>query len=167
MMGKRPTQRLQRIKQQILTVENGLLVLLLTGMILLATLQIVLRNGWATGLSWADPILRVAVLWITLLGAMAATRDENHIQIDLLTRFMPEQLKGYARLVTDLFSAFICGVLAWHGGRFVFFEWQDGSILFASVPAWICELIIPLGFAVMALRFLVSGLLRIRPQGTA
>ncbi len=165
-MGERLSRILQRTRQQILTIENGLLVLLLTGMILLATLQIVLRNGWSTGLSWADPALRVAVLWVTLLGAMAATRDDNHIKIDLLTRFLPVRLKGYAQLVTDLFSAFICGVLAWHGGRFVYFEWQDESILFAAIPAWACELIIPLGFAVMALRFLVSGLLRIRPQGT-
>ncbi len=156
---------LQRAQQRILTIENGLLVLLLTGMILLATLQIVLRNGWSTGLSWADPALRVAVLWVTLLGAMAATRDNNHIKIDLLSRFLPAPLKGYMQLATDLFSAFICGLLAWHGGRFVYFEWQDGSILFATVPAWACELIIPLGFGVMALRFLLSGLLQIRPQG--
>lgn len=156
---------LQRTQQRILTIENGLLVLLLTGMILLATLQIVLRNGWSTGLSWADPALRVAVLWITLLGAMAATRDNNHIKIDLLARFLPTRLKRYMQLATDLFSASVCGLLAWHGGRFVYFEWQDGSILFASVPAWACELIIPLGFGVMALRFLLSGLLQISPQG--
>ncbi len=153
-------------KRHLLVVENGLLVLLLTAMILLATLQIILRNGWATGLSWADPALRVAVLWITLLGAMAATRDSNHIKIDLLTRFLPAQLKIYAQLITDLFSAFICGILAWHGGHFVYFEWQDESILFASVPAWACELIIPFGFGVMALRFLVSGLLKISPQSS-
>jgi len=157
-------QFLLRTKRQILTIENGLLALLLTGMILLATLQIALRNGWATGLSWADPALRIAVLWVTLLGAMAATRDENHIQIDLLTRFLPARLKIYAQLVTDLFSAFICGMLAWHGSRFVYFEWQDKSILFASIPAWVCELIIPFGFGVMALRFLINGLLKIRPQ---
>ncbi len=157
---------LQRIQQHILTIENSLLVLLLTSMILLATLQIVLRNGWSSGLSWADPSLRVAVLWITLLGAMAATRDHNHIRIDLLTRFLPGQLRPYAQATTDLFSAFICGLLAWHGSRFVYFEWQDGSILFASVPAWACELIIPLGFGVMALRFLLSGLLQIRPPET-
>jgi len=157
---------LQRTQQHILTIENSLLVLLLTGMILLATLQIVLRNGWSTGLSWADPSLRVAVLWITLLGAMAATRDNNHIKIDLLSHFLPKQFNPYVRLTTDLFSAFICGLLAWHGGRFVYFEWQDGNILFASVPAWACELIIPLGFGVMALRFLVSGLLQIRSPET-
>lgn len=166
-MSESHPQILLRAKRQILTIENGLLVLLLTGMVLLATLQIVLRNVWDTGLSWADPALRVAVLWMTLLGAMAATRDDNHIQIDLLTRFLSEQIKAYVRLVTDLFSAFICGLLAWHGSRFVYFEWQDGSTLFASVPAWICELIIPLGFGVMALRFLITGILRIRPQRVA
>ena len=165
-MDRKASHMLHQIKQRLSLIENSLLVLLLTGMILLATFQIVLRNGWATGLSWADPTLRVAVLWITLLGAMAATRDDNHIKIDLLSRFLTERWKIYIQLLTDLFSAFICGLLTWHGSRFVYFEWQDGSILFASVPAWICELIIPLGFGVMALRFLVNGLLRIKPQST-
>ena len=54
-------------------------MLLLTGMILLATTQILMRNLWDTGLAWADPSLRIAVLWVALLGALAATRDDNHI----------------------------------------------------------------------------------------
>lgn len=140
-------------------------MLLLTGMILLATTQILLRNLWDTGLAWADPSLRIAVLWVALLGALAATRDNNHIRIDLLTRFLPHGAKRYSLMVTDLFSALVCGLLAWHGGRFVYFEWQDGSTLFSSVPAWACELIIPLGFGLMALRFLLAALLRFQDKG--
>ena len=153
---------LHRFKRFAETTENTLLVLLLTAMILLAATQILLRNLWDTGLVWADPSLRVAVLWITLFGAMAASRDDNHIRIDLLTRFLPPGAKRYTQLTTDLFSTLVCGLLAWHGGRFVYFEWQDGGLLFAGVPAWACELIIPLGFGIMALRFFCNGLLRSR-----
>lgn len=158
---------LARLKRLLNRAEDGLLATLLGGMILLATAQILLRNLWDTGLIWADPSLRIAVLWVTLLGAMAATRDNNHIRIDLLTRFLPEQARRWTQLVTELFSAFICGLLAWHGGRFVYFEWRDGNSLFSSVPAWACELIIPLGFGVMALRFLLSGLLHLKPRDEA
>jgi TRAP-type C4-dicarboxylate transport system permease small subunit len=153
---------LRRLQQRIHRLEDSLLMLLLTGMILLATTQILLRNLLDTGLAWADPSLRIAVLWVALLGALAATRDDNHIRIDLLTRFLPEQAKRYSLMVTDLFSTLVCGLLAWHGGRFVYFEWQDGNTLFSSVPAWLCELIIPLGFGLMALRFLLAALLRLR-----
>jgi TRAP-type C4-dicarboxylate transport system permease small subunit len=151
----RVLKRLQRIG---LRIEDGLLALLLTGMILLATLQILLRNLWDTGISWGDPSLRLMVLWITLLGAMVATREHHHIRIDILARLLPGRWKPIAQRITDLFAGVITGLLAWHAARFVWFEWQDGSTLFAAVPAWICELIIPFGFAVIALRFLARAL---------
>ena len=44
--------------------ENSILVGVLSGMILLAGLQIVLRNFVGAGLSWVDEALRLMVLWI-------------------------------------------------------------------------------------------------------
>lgn len=138
--------------------EDGLLVLILTAMILLATGQVVLRNFWGSGLDWADPLLRILVLWIALFGAMAATRDNNHISIDLLSKFLPAYLKKPAQLINYWFTAGICALLAWQGGRLVLMDYRDATTAFASIPAWFCETIIPFGFAVMALRFFLYGL---------
>jgi len=132
------------------------MALLLLSMILLATGQIVMRNLWDTGLPWSDPLLRVMVLWLGLLGAMAATRHREHISIDVLSRFLPSRWQRISRLVTDLFSATICAIIAYHATEFVLMEREDGMIAFANVPAWVCESIIPIGFAVMALRFLLA-----------
>jgi len=131
-------------------------MLLLVATILLASSQIFLRNFLGTGISWADPLLRLLVLWLSLMGAMAATRDNNHIRIDLLSRYLPSTFKRLSQKVTDLFAAIVCILLAWHSARFVYLEWQDASVLFSSVPAWLGELIMPFGFAVMALRFALS-----------
>ncbi|MCP4286711.1 MAG: TRAP transporter small permease [Gammaproteobacteria bacterium] len=125
---------------------------------MLAIGQILLRNIWHTGISWADPSLRVLVLWIALLGAMAATRNGIHIRINLIPRYLPPALRALSNRVTDLFAASVCAILAWHAARFVRFEYEDGNLLFASVPAWICELILPLGFGVMAIRLLLFSI---------
>jgi TRAP-type C4-dicarboxylate transport system permease small subunit len=162
-VSETPSRVLQRLRTWARQLEDGLLVLLLTGMILLAGTQILLRNAWGTGLTWSDPLLRVGVLWIALLGAMAATRTAHHIRIDVLSRFLPPKITRYNRLVTDLFTAIVCLLVAWHAGRFVHDEYLDGSLLFAAVPAWACELILPVGFGVMGLRYLL-GLL-VRPEG--
>ncbi|MCW8949588.1 MAG: TRAP transporter small permease, partial [Sedimenticola sp.] len=61
--------QLKRLGTLLLQVEDLLLSLLLTSMILLATSQILLRNFWDYSLTWGDPSLRLMVLWITLLGA--------------------------------------------------------------------------------------------------
>ena len=141
--------------------EDALLVLMLAAMILLAGSQILLRNFWDIGLPWGDPLLRASVLWVGLLGAMAATRDDNHISIDILYRLLPITGKNISRTITDLFTAVVCGSVAWYGGLLVALEKQDESIVFGSVPAWIAELIIPVGFGVMALRFMTYVMLRL------
>jgi TRAP-type C4-dicarboxylate transport system permease small subunit len=148
--------RLVSLYRLLLRIEDTLLVVLLSGMILLASAQILLRNLWDSGLIWADPLLRVLVLWLTMLGAMAATRERHHIQIDLLSRFLSPRNRRVVRGLTDLFAAVVCALLAWHSGRFVWLEFQDGGILFAMLPAWVCEAVMPLGFGVMSLRFLLQ-----------
>lgn len=147
---------LRRLRDWTGKAEDALLVLLLSGMIALAGSQILLRNVWDMGLSWGEPLLRVSVLWVGLLGAMAATRDRRHIRIDLLSRFLPPDLAAWNRRLTDLFAGLVCLLLAWHGARFVHFEWLDGSLLFGTVPAWACESIIPLAFFLMGLRYLLG-----------
>ena len=144
---------LARLGRATAAIEDTLLVLMLAAMILLAGSQIVLRNFWDIGLAWGDPLLRVSVLWIGLLGAMAATRDDNHISIDLLYRLLPIAGKNISRAITDLFTAVVCGYVAWYGGLLVALEKREESIVLASVPAWIADLIIPVGFGVMAFRF--------------
>ena len=54
--------------------EDALLVILLTAMIVLACTQILLRNFFDSGIVWIDPLLRVMVLWLGLVGATVATR---------------------------------------------------------------------------------------------
>jgi TRAP-type C4-dicarboxylate transport system permease small subunit len=125
-------------------------------MIGLAGMQIVLRNLLDTGFPWSDPLLRVLVLWISLMGAMVASRDDNHITVDVLSRFLPIRIRSLSRGLTDLFTAIVCALLAYHGLRFVLLDKQAGTLAFASVPAWICELVIPVGFGVIALRFFLS-----------
>ena len=142
--------------------ENGLMALLLTSMILLAFAQIMLRNVWDIGLSWSDPLLRIMVLWLGLLGAMAATRTRDHIAIDVLSRFLPPTWKRVSQQITDLFSALVCAVIAYHAYRFVMMEREDGMIAFANIPAWVCEAILPIGFGVMTLRYLFSFVLDLR-----
>lgn len=149
--------RLDRLRRIVARTEDAVLALLLTGMILLAAAQIISRNLFSYGLIWGEPLLRVLVLWLALLGAMAASRDGNHIHIDVLPRFLPKWANRHVRRVTDLFSALVCGLMAWHAARFVHDEWQGGLEMLADIPSWAFELIIPIGFGIMALRFLMHA----------
>ncbi len=75
-------------------VEDALLVLILAAMVGLAATQIVLRNLFDGAILWADPMLRVAVLWVGMIGAMVATRIDKQISVDAVSRFLPLRWKG-------------------------------------------------------------------------
>ncbi len=150
--------RLQQLIRITYRVEDGLLIMLLAGMIGFAVAQIILRNIFGGGLTWADPLLRILVLWVGLMGAMVATRQDNQIVIDVLTRFLSPKLKQLTRVIVDLFTTIVCAVIAYYAYRFVISEHEDGTIAFAEAPAWIFELILPIAFAVLAWRYLIYAI---------
>ena len=59
---------LYRLDSMLAVVERALLVPLLSGLIGLG-LQMLLRNLFASGLFWADEVLRHVVVWLGMLGA--------------------------------------------------------------------------------------------------
>jgi len=140
--------------------EDGILIVLLAGMIGFAIAQIFLRNFLGAGISWVDPLLRILVLWVGLAGAMVATRLDNHIAINVFSRYLPPRVRPGARVVVDAFTAGVCALIAWHAARFVALERSYGTIAFGNVPSWVAELILPLAFAVIALRYSALALRR-------
>jgi len=141
--------------------EGTLTAVLLTVMILLAFLQVILRNFFATGILWIDPFLRHMVLWIGLLGASLATRQERHINLDIITRTMAPRSVEMVRIASNLFAGIVTGFLARAGWTFVQSEMGSREELFRIgdmiFPGWWFETIIPLGFALMTFRFLIRS----------
>lgn len=134
-------------------IENGLLTVLVLILVALAGSQIVMRNVFGGGFSWGDPFLRTLVVWTAMLGALAAARDDKHIAVDVLQRFLPVGAQRASRMVTLLFAAAICALLAWYSISMVSLDWDGGAKSEFGVPNWMLESILPVGFGLMALRF--------------
>lgn len=136
-------------------IESGLLVVLLAGMIGVAAWQVIARVFFEGGLPWGDAFVRVMVLWIAMLGAMVAARNDDHIRIDLLSKALPDVAKQALQRLAALLTAGVLGIFAWYSYQFVTLEYEDGVIAFADVPAWICEAIMPIAAAVMCVRYIL------------
>ena len=155
---------LKKFHQLLLKTETGLLVSLLAMMITIAIIQIVMRNFMGAGLLWAESLLRITVLWLALLGAMVASRNDEHIAIDVFVNKLPEKLKQFVMRLTRVITAIICIVIAWYSFKFVIDEYQYGGIAFGYIPHWLCEAIIPVSLTVIAIRYLVSAFLLDEPK---
>jgi TRAP-type C4-dicarboxylate transport system permease small subunit len=98
------------------------------------------------------------VLWLALIGAIAASRENKQIKIDLLTRSLPVRLQRGAKVTTDLFTAIVTGMLAWHSWRFVQESRAYGDMLLDDWPAWVFQLILPIGFSLICYRYVLRAI---------
>ena len=155
----------ERADEVIDRVEQTLIVTFLSFMILLAFLQIVLRNFFNTGLNWGDSLLRNLVLWIGFIGATLATKEGKHINIDVVSRWLPSLGKNIITLITHLFSFFICCLLTYATLKFIKNEIQMENMTFLNIPAWIPEMILPITFTLMTFRFGLRSLKNLSEMG--
>ena len=146
---------LNRLDSILTRVEGWLVIALLSVMVVLSFLQVILRNVFSESLLWGDILLRHLVLWIGFLGAALATSNNRHINIDALTRFLSPKLKLAASIVTNIFAVVVCTVLFNASLTFLSNEISDGSTVYGSIPSTYSEIIIPIGFGLIVIHFLI------------
>ena len=142
--------------------ENLLLAIILFAMIGLAAYQLALRNLLGSGIGWADEALRLMVLWAAIIGAVAASRDNVHLRIDLLSRFLSRTGRTVTAIVVDLFTVAVAGVLAWYSWEFVAESREFGDQIFGNLPVWPFQAVLPAGFALIAYRYLIGTAVQLR-----
>ena len=143
--------------------EDALLGVLLLSLVLLSSTQILRRALFEDGWIGAEAAGRSLVLWIALLGALAATREGRHVRIDIAEHWLPRRWRELAERCAQAAAALVCAVLAWYGGQLVLLEREFPELVFAGIPGWWISLVIPFGFAMMSLRFALQTVLGAPP----
>lgn len=149
---------LPRFTRVLHRLEDALLAFTLLVLVLLSCGQILMRTAFDSGWIWAEPASRTLVLWLAMLGALAATREHRHIAIDAFPQLLPARLRRGAWIITQAFAAAVCAALAWYCWLMLSMEREAPVVLFGPVESWVGMLVLPPGFALMALRFALSTL---------
>lgn len=137
--------------------EDWLLTLFVVVLIVLAGTQILLRNVFEGGFTWAEPVLRFLVLWSAMLGALIAAREDQHIGLDFINRFIDGIKLRIARILALGFATVLCALMAWHSWGLVQLDLEGHTEGVIGIPAWVLELVLPIGFGLMAVRFAIRA----------
>lgn len=146
---------LERLERTGRHLETILLVFLLGSMMLLAVGQIVLREVFSTGFVWADELIKLMVLWLAMVGSIAASRENRHIRIDALSHILPKLAVDLTRALVDVFAAIVSGIIAWQTWRYLQVEIEYEDMVLVNVPAWIAHSVLPAAFLLISFRFVV------------
>lgn len=151
-------QLLGRLEKAGTALETIMLVSMLTAMMLVAVGQIIMREAFGAGFGWADELVRLMVLWLAMVGSVAACRENRHIRIDALSHVMPDIAVKLVRVLVDVFAASVCAVIAFQAWRYLQIEIEYGDEVLINTPAWIAHSIMPAAFGLMAYQFLIGAL---------
>ncbi len=154
---------IRKIENALGIFENALLVLFLTVTVVLAFLQVILREFWSTGIIWADVFLRHLVLWVGFFGAALAAKESRHFSINIITKKLPPIAQRIVQVFLHFTSAVVCYFLFHAGMSFLRDEIKyDTEPLFTfmgkNVMPYYLEVIIPIGFALIGLHFLFRAI---------
>jgi len=149
------------IENYINKIEAFFLVLSLITMVLLAFLQVVLRNIFSTGFLWADTFLRYLVVWVGFFGAAMATKEERHISIEIFTKFVSPIKKKIISIITSLFAIIVCYYMVVASLQFLFVSLPEDVVVFETIPLSYFMSIIPIGFILMIFHFVIRIITKI------
>jgi C4-dicarboxylate transporter, DctM subunit len=121
-------------------------------MAVLPLLEIVWRPLFNRGIPGSGPFVQHLTLWVGFLGAAIAARDGRLLALATGT-FIPEgRWRRVAEIIAAAVSAGVAALLCRASLNMVLVEREFGSILAAGVPSWIGQLVLPVSFALIALR---------------
>lgn len=135
--------------------ENFAVALVLAALVILPLAEIVLRRTLHVGISGAISIVQHLTLIVGMLGGAIAARDRRLLCLSTLEETsLRGPLKSASRVFTSAVAAAITLFLSAASFQFVMAERGAGKVLAYGVPVWVIQLMLPIGFAVIALRIL-------------
>jgi tripartite ATP-independent transporter DctM subunit len=131
------------------------LALLLMGV--LPVLEILCRLLFRRGVPGSTAFVQHLTLWVGFLGAMITSREKKHLNLVTGIHLLPKRLQKIIGVAADTVSAGVSAALAWASWQFVRSEMEAPTTLADWLPVWVAELILPLSFAVITLRFVLQA----------
>lgn len=156
---------LKKLLRVIYVIEDGIVALILSSILLLSVYQIILRNFFNEGIIWGDGLIKILVLWLGMSGAMIATRQGKQIRINIFGKLFGPTIRAYLGKINLLFAFVACLIVAYYSLQFTITEYSYASNVLGFIPSWIATVIIPVSFLIMAARYLIKSLMNNRPDG--
>lgn len=140
-------------------IEQFLLGSAILGSSLILFVNVILRYFFAKGLVWAEESVRYLIIWMVLIGSSMAARNSQHINVDVLINLLPVGPRRHANTVLRLIAALFSAALCFWSFRLTLLIKASGQITPGmQIPTYWAYLAIPVGSALMTLRFVQGAL---------
>src|SRR6266850_8286125 len=153
---------ISRLYDGVLHAMAWLAALLIAAMMVVITIDVVVRNLGYQSSAHFFTFTEYALLIVPCLGAPWLVREKGHVYVEIVFMYLSPRYRAALRLVIGVLCIATCLVLAWYGLDVTIKDYvqNEKDVRSLDMPRWIVVGFIPLSFAMMAvefLRFLIRG----------
>jgi len=134
--------------------EDVVLATTLGAMMVLPILEILLRKLPSQGISNEPSIVQHLTLVAGMIGGAIAARDGRLLALGSVESMIKPAWRPAARFVSRVVAGTVAALLCWASIAFVRSERASASTLAYGIPVWAVQLVLPIGFALVAWRIL-------------
>ena len=140
----------------------------LVALVTLVCLEALLRGGFNYSLGFAEELTGYGVVFMTFFGAALALRGHALFQVHFLLDTWPSGTRRWVIRAFVLVALVICLILAWKTKDLTLSSFARGKFAptVLRTPLWIPQVMLPLGFSVLAFFLVEQLLLTFRKSGT-
>jgi len=138
---------------------NLLSVIFMSSLVFITFFQVINRYILKYPICWTEEIARFLLVWVTLIGAALCTREDSHIQIDLLyLKFNPKIQQIISLIINLIFLTFAIFIIYQGIAILQFIKFQKAeSVQISMIWVYIAG---PIGFLIIIF-YLVLRIIKI------
>lgn len=136
--------------------EEAVAAAVLAAMALLILIEIVLRPWYGFLIPGSPVFVRQLTMWVALLGAALAAREGRLLALATGT-FLPARACRRVEMATATVAAAVAAILCVGSVTLVIQEREMGTRLAAGLNAWMSQLVLPIGFGLVAVRLVLHS----------
>lgn len=140
------------MKVWVVRAENLLATLALGGVMTLPLAEIIWRKLFGQGIEGSALYAQHLTAWVALLGGAIAARDGKLLSL-ATSEFMPKgRLGEIAHVLSAIVTTAVAAILAFGAWELLQIDRSTGDLVANRVPLWVSDLVLPIGFGLIALR---------------
>jgi C4-dicarboxylate transporter DctQ subunit len=143
-----------KIKQIFNDLEGWLLMVLMAAISIIIFVQVVFRQlGMA--LPWSEEASRYLAVWITFIGAAQGVKKGAHVGVEAFMLMFPVKVRKLVNILSVLICVFLCAVIGNFSTVIIRTQIVNRQVSPAmQFPIWIAYTAIPVGMALMIIRYI-------------
>ena len=139
------------------SIEQIIAAAALAAMVLLLLVEIIGRPWYGYVILGSQIFVRQLTMWVALLGAALAAREGRLLALATGTFIANERVRHVAEVVAAAAAAAVAVILCVGGIRLVSEEREFGTPLSGGLQAWMSQIVLPVGFALIAVHIVMRA----------